>query len=174
MGTTQSSLLRRVRKAINREIVKKGLFEYFQRKGLTDPHALVMPNLLIDMESDIPELHGKIEVRPWNEDHDPFVGVLRARWNLFVLGINRMDLGKTVHTNINDLTEGSSLQHPDRAEPTQNVASIMTFVLRVLGKSEHGFEPLPQGASVQVPHTSGLRGLSGVGAIQGRGVITLP
>lgn len=166
-------LLKDLRKALNKEITKNALKHYFVEKGLTED-TLVMPNMLADMEHVIPEVYGKVEIRGYADEFDPFTGVAKIGWNLFVLGHKRMFLGRTIHNRVTDLVAGAIPEHVEQAEPERTVKEVLQFIISCLGQSKHGFDRPPEGTQNLTPNSTGLRSLMGADGALGRSFVSLP
>lgn len=130
----------RLRQALNRELIKRLLTRYFSQKGFEENFdRRVHPPLLQDLPFQIPQLYGKIEIQPYVEDIDPNTGIVRLGWNLFVLGTQRISLGYSTHTNLNEVRTAiagplAALDRGSHATPRR----IINFITEVLSRSKHG------------------------------------
>lgn len=135
-------LTERLRAALNKELIRRLMIRYFDGKGYTEPGSFdkkIYPPTLQDLSMQIPQLMGKIEVEAAVEDIDPRTGVTKLRWQLFVLGNQRMFLGFSTHTNLSEVR--TAIQGPLSAIHRGTFATpkrIVTFVANVLGKDEYG------------------------------------
>lgn len=145
------NLSKKINKAVNKEITRRSMINYFATKGYEDFSSLISPPGVYDMMDKVPELYSKLEIVPFVESHDPRTNVTKIGWNLFVLGINRMYLGETTHTSLGDLKSamnGASINEAlTRTEQTPE--TIINFILRILEQTEHGFDLLPDGVISQ-------------------------
>jgi hypothetical protein len=169
-----SRLLRDIRQAVAREAARRALKVYFEGKGFENPDALVMPSQIADISNGVPEFGDRLEVCAYNERYDPFTSVLKAGWNLYVNGSNRMFLGHTVHNRVPDLVSGTIPEHADLAEPEHTVKEICSFIMKVLTRSEDGFDRLPPNTRMSMPNPMGMRSMTGSDGSMTRSFINLP
>ena len=88
-----------IKKALALEAVRKELYTYFEINNIP-LDTIVYPPLIRDLQTVLPILGNKIEIKPHIEDVDPTTNYVKIGWNLFVLGTNRMFLGHSVHESI--------------------------------------------------------------------------
>lgn len=169
-----SHLIKDIREAVAREAARRALKVYFEGKGFSNPDALVMPNQIADISAGVPEFGDRLEVIGYNEQYDPFTSVMKAGWNLFVNGSNRMFLGRTVHNRVPDLTGATIPEHADLAEPEHTVKDICSFIVKVLSRTDGGFDRLPPNTRVSTPNPMGLRTMTGSDGSMTRSFISLP
>jgi hypothetical protein len=95
----------------------------------------------MDIVQAIPELEGKIEVVPSAEEVDPKTGYAKIRWDMYVLGNQRLFLGFTEHANINEFlvalrSASNTLEKHSSYETTP--FDIIRFITRILHNDEAG------------------------------------
>lgn len=139
-------LARKIKRKLQRELVKRELNQYFSLKGYGENmEQPLYPPLVADMSIAIPHLFNRCEVVPFAESIDVQTGVHQIGWNLFVLGTNRLALGFTSHTNATDVlraTRGEANDHlPAEMLCTPN--QLVEFVLKILDNSKNGYIELP-------------------------------
>lgn len=169
-----SKLLKEIQQAVAKEVAKKALQVYFEGKGFKTPDSLVIPSQISDISLGVPEFGNRLEVVGYNEQYDPFTGVAKVGWNLYVNGSNRMYLGETVHNSVSDLIGSNIPQHADLARPEHTVGEICSFIMKVFRASEDGFERLPPNTRVVSPNPMGLRTMTGADGSMTRSFINLP
>ena len=135
------SLEDRIRRILNETLLRRVLTEYFKKKGIKFENfdRNVYPPMIQDMMDRIPQLMGKIEVEPHVENINPYTGKVDVGWNLFALGTQRMDLGRSTHKSHAELRR--SLAGPVTKEAVTKKASpnsIIEFIVNVLGDTEDG------------------------------------
>lgn len=147
MITEDRMLLDKVRHALNSEFIKRSLTKYFVNKGYQDFKTLVYSPMLQDMPKAIPELAHKVEVVPFVKEVMPATGQVTIGWNLFVLGVNRMELGDSTHANMSDLQRAIYGPQPQSiATNMKSPEDIIEFVLKVMSSSKDGMiQPSPAG-----------------------------
>ena len=99
-------------------------FEY----NFDDP---IYPPDVLDLEAAIPDILNKIEVSMFVEEADPTMGFVKVGWNLFVLGTQRMFLGYTFHTDLNQIKPGAGRSNL----PTELIATprgVVKFIVDTL------------------------------------------
>lgn len=129
----------------NAELARRLLIKYFHEHGFEENYdRKVFPPLLQGISNLIPEFNGKIELVPSVAEIDPTNGFARLRWNLFVLGNQRMFLGETEHTQLHDLAKQLDSPSGIVAEDNQvfrrgrSARDIVNWVVKVLGRCEGG------------------------------------
>lgn len=136
------SLIDKLHVHLNAELIKRLLIRYFIDKGFTDSFDEKMyPPILQDLAEKVPELSNKVEIVPYAVEIDPHSKHVRLGWNLFVLGNQRMFLGESDHTSMNDLrraaeTSNVELHGGSRKEATPK--RVIHFITKVLSNKEHG------------------------------------
>lgn len=169
-----SRLIKSIRDCVAKEAARRALKVYFEGKGFSNPDALVMPSQIADISVGVPEFGDRLEVNGYNDHYDPFTSVLKAGWNLYVNGTNRMFLGRTVHNRVPDITSGTIPEHADLAEPEHTVKEICSFIMKTLSRTEGGFDRLPPNTRVAMPNPMGLRTMTGSDGSMTRSFINLP
>ena len=140
-------LQRRISRAVGKEIIGKALVEYFETHGYKPLSVLVYPPHIKDIAAAIPVTAGKVEIIPSPDNIDPASGVAKLRWDLFVLGTNRMCLGQTTHTSLSELT-GSGSPNISRSRLEHTAQEVIDFIMEQLEHSEEGLDiPPPPTAS---------------------------
>lgn len=142
-------LVTKIRSALVKEVVRRSLNKYFSAKGFSESFDKpVYPALLLDMPKAIPELFNKVELQPSSESIDPTTGVVKIRWDLFVLGTNRMCLGTSTHTSLTEIERamrGDTDKLLPMSESKHTPHEIIEFIIKMLSTSKNGFEGMPQG-----------------------------
>ena len=132
--------MERIHSALNKELIKRLLVQYFTQKGFIENFdTRLYPPMIQDLPIQIPQLASKVEVQPNVMNIDPQTGVVQLGWNLFVLGTERLTLGESSHTNLNEVQ--SAIAGP--LNGTQKMSSttpkrIINFIIEVLGNSKDG------------------------------------
>jgi len=132
--------------SFNAELTKRLLIRYFCDKGFKENFdERVYPPTIQDITESIPELSGKVELEPYAVEVDPQNGFARLGWNLFILGNQRMYLGETEHTELQELARQLeekcyvfSESESNTARRTRTARDIITWMVRTLGRSEAG------------------------------------
>jgi hypothetical protein len=142
-------LVIKIRSALVKEVVRRSLNKYFSAKGFSESFDKpVYPAMLLDMPKAIPELFNKVELQPSSENIDPTTGIVKIRWDLFVLGTNRMCLGTSTHTSLSEIeraVRGDTEKLISMSESKHTPSQIIDFILTILSTSKNGFEGIPQG-----------------------------
>jgi hypothetical protein len=133
----------RLRRTLNANQARRRILASFHEQG--DPLEENVDAFKIAVAlAAIPHLIDKVEICPAIEDYDPRTGRCVLRWNLFILGTQRMYLGETIHDRIQDVVSAVRLGNvPPYKEGI--VASHVTpikvadFTARVLGGHERGY-----------------------------------
>jgi hypothetical protein len=161
----------RLRKILNEELIKRLLIQYFLDKGIQreDFNKNVYAPMLQDILQNKPQFIGKLEVQPFIEDMDPNNGKVKLGWNMFVLGNNRIYLGKSSHKNLAELKD--SANGPIKEYSYENYTTpskIITFISSVLSKSEQGFvDEEPDVSMMSMDQMSPLTNAQFYGSSQG-------
>lgn len=146
MAAISNTLKERFKRATNANIARRLILQSFQDQE----NDLYQPVDAIDVAtaiSQIPQLIDKTEISPTVHSYDPRTGKAIIRWNLFVLGINRMYLGDTKHESINDacmaIRSGQNLNGIAKANNIDSLyitpIKVANFVSRILKKHEEGY-----------------------------------
>ena len=148
-------LARKIKRKLQRELVKRELNQYFALKGYDENmDQPLYPPLVADLSVAVPHLFSRCEIVPFAESVDVQTGIHKIGWNLFVLGTNRLTLGYTSHTNATDVlraTRGEANDHmPADMLCTPN--QLVEFVLKILDNSKNGYIELP--GNFQMPANS--------------------
>jgi hypothetical protein len=133
----RTSDIDKIRKILESEYVDILFKRYFNESGLENLNMHIYPPAMMDIGARIPQMADKIEVEPSVQSFDTGSGVVQLRWNLFVLGNNRMLLGDTVHRSLNEL-KIRAMVPPEgmlaRSSPT--ASDVIKFIKRVLSDSK--------------------------------------
>lgn len=136
----------KLKNAVNSNIIRKLLINYFISKGFETPacfHKLVCPCVLQDLTIVIPVLADKIELIPSVAMLNPNTGKAELEWNLFVLGWHRMFLGNTFHNDLRDLASqirNGYISPSDESGRRQTTPrKIIHFIMRSLHNKEAGY-----------------------------------
>jgi len=140
------NLLDRLEHLFNSELARRLLIKHFSERGFAENFdRRVYPPAMQDLIDTIPEFNGKIELVPHAIEIDPTNGFARIGWNLFVLGNQRMYLGETEHSDLQDLARkldsGTYIiggEGEQTARQQRTAREIISFISRVLQKSEAG------------------------------------
>lgn len=146
-----SVLARRIKRKLQKELIKRSLTEFFTAKGYDNFDMPLYPPAAYDIPVRIPHLYTRCEVVPTVEETDTTLGTVKIVWNLFVLGTQRMNLGSTLHTNQSDIVR-AIVGDPNMELPAEHATTpkdMIEFILRVLENSKSGFVELP--ANFQIP-----------------------
>jgi hypothetical protein len=144
-------LAARIKRKLQKELLKRKLVEYFVSKGYENFEMPLYPPSCYDLPVKIPQLYTRCEIIPTVEETDTTLGTVKLNWKLFVLGTNRQDLGITTHAGQTDIVR-AVMGEPNMELPTEHVTTpknVCEFVLKVLDNSKSGFIELPP--NFQVP-----------------------
>ena len=138
-------LASRIKKKLQKELIKRKLVEYFASKGYDNFGGPLYPPSCFDLPIKVPQLFSRVEIIPSVEETDTTLGTVKLSWSLFVLGTNRIHLGYTTHTGESDVVR-AVMGAPDwqlPAEFTTSPKDVIKFILKVLSNSKKGFVDLP-------------------------------
>lgn len=144
-------LANRIKRKLQRELLKRKLTEFFVHKGYDNFDSPLYPPSAYDAPIKIPELFNRCEVVPIVEETDTTLGTVKITWNLFVLGTQRMSLGSTTHSSQSDIVQ-AIVGDPNTQLPsnfTTTPAKVIDFILKVLDNSKAGYVELPD--NFQIP-----------------------
>lgn len=144
-------LTNRIKRKLQRELIKRKLVEFFMAKGYENFDMPLYPPSAYDLPARVPELYTRCEVVPIVEETDTTLGTVKLSWNLFVLGTQRMNLGSTVHSGQADIVR-AIVGEPNMELPSECIATpkkVIEFILKILEGSKTGFVELP--ANFQIP-----------------------
>lgn len=134
--------INKIRDDLNANLIVKLLAKYFlHTKKLTNIDQRVLPHMIFDMATAIPQLASMIEVQPHASSVELDTSYIKVGWNLFVLGAgNRLFLGYTEHNGVSNIhTDGKMTFGPLlNSMETVTARAIIRFVLRTLGSSRNG------------------------------------
>jgi len=145
----------------NSELAKRLLIRYFSTKGFHENFdKKVYPPQIQDLVESVPELNGKLEIIPHAIEVDPTNGFARIGWNLFILGNQRMYLGETEHSQLQELAQqlesGMVVVEGEEEQAMRQGRSardIIGWIVRVLGKNEAGIiRMIPQADQMGFQH----------------------
>jgi hypothetical protein len=161
---------KKIKHALNTDVIRRLLIFYFTEKGYGNSFdRFIYPPHLIDLPTLISPLHNKIEITPSIEEIDPIDGKATIRWNMFILGSHRMDLGTTSHNDLallaKQIKSGFTMGPEDIATSISRVTPKRTiaFICRVLSNSESGYTDLR-------PPTKSIQNIDDT--MRGRGFVT--
>lgn len=143
-----------MKQVFNNEYLKRTMIKYFTEKGFDNFNRTVYAPILQDMPYLVPELLNKVEVVPYVKETNPATGQFLIGWNLFVLGMNRMDLGDSYHNTMNDLKQAVNgpPQGVNNYNALKSPKDIIDFVMMVLENSKGGSIQLqPDAVSSPLP-----------------------
>lgn len=134
------NLQNRIASLMHAELANRLLIQYMISKGVEDFTKPLNPIVIADLSKAIPELARKLEIIPYVYNLDPLTGASQLGWNLFVLGCNRMYLGKTKHSKLSELvSQGASIDPGESVvELATSARDVIKFVCNTLKKSEDG------------------------------------
>lgn len=134
------NLQNRIASLMHAELANRLLIKYIISKGVEDFTKPLNPIVIADLTQAIPELSRKVEVIPYVYNLDPLTGASQLGWNLFVLGNNRMYLGKTKHNKLSELvSQGASIDPGESIiELSTTAEDLIKFICNTLKKSEDG------------------------------------
>lgn len=135
-------LQKRITRAVGKEVITRALQNYFTAKGYKPFSQLVYPPHIRDISAAIPEIYGKLELIPSPDSIDPTTGIAKLRWDLFVLGTNRMCLGQTTHSSLAELS-GASNPNLNRCRLEHNAQQLIDFIVTILEQTEDGLDLAP-------------------------------
>ncbi|MHA2404379.1 MAG: hypothetical protein ACXADH_15380 [Candidatus Kariarchaeaceae archaeon] len=136
----------RIKKQLQRELIRRKLIEYFTNKGFENMDMPLYPPSCYDMPIKVPQLFNRVEIIPSVEETDTTLGTVKLSWNLFVMGVNRINLGCTTHTGETDVVR-AVLGEPNLNIPADFLHSaqdVIDFVLKILDSSKAGYVELPE------------------------------
>jgi len=134
------TLADRIVDKLDSEVVRRLLLRYFFNHGVEDMRQRVHPGIMAEIEEEVPELLGKIEIVPYAVEIDPRTSYGKFGWNLFVLGNQRMFLGFSEHPEVGtvDIKSLESLQYGGSSRNETTPRKIIAFITRILSKTESG------------------------------------
>ena len=158
------SLTDKLEFVFNGALVRRLLVKYFHDKGFGENFdKKVYPPVLQDIVESVPELTGKIELEPFAVEIDPTSGFARLGWNLFALGNQRMYLGETEHSDLEELAKALDSNTPiivendgeEVSRQTRTARDIVTWLTNTLGHSEAGLVRMVDTEVVSQPNAMG-------------------
>jgi len=144
-------LSNRIKRKLQRELVKRKLTEFFVLKGYDNFDAPLYPPSAYDIPVRVPELFNKCEVVPIVEETDTTMGTIKLTWNMFILGTQRINLGSTTHASQSDIVQ-AIVGEPNSQLPTDFATTpirVIDFILKILDNSKTGYIELPD--NFQIP-----------------------
>lgn len=146
MPAISNALKERLKRAANANLARRLILQSFQDQD-NDLYEPVDAINVATAISQIPQLIDKVEISPTVHAYDPRTGKCTVRWNLFVLGVNRMYLGDTKHTNISDavmaIRSGQGLNGEIDTAGIESMyitpIKVANFISRILCKHEEGY-----------------------------------
>lgn len=140
------TLANEIGRELQRELIRRQLIEYFTIKGYENNFDRPLyPPSCWDMSVKVKDLFNKVEIVPFSEETDVTTGVVKLGWNLYVFGINRLNLGFTTHSNAADV-QRAALGESRNDMPVDFATTpheVIDFVLGVLDSSKNGYVKLP-------------------------------
>ena len=147
--TIDSFDIDRIKHMLNSDVVNKLMIKYFIDKGFESFDRPLYPAVIQDLSIAVPALSNKVEVIPHAKDIDLSMDKAVLSWNMFVLGNQRMYLGDTYHTGLQDLARqirGGSIKIPDDnhgiARRQTTPRRVVSFMSRVLSSHDNGYVDL--------------------------------
>lgn len=145
-------LTNRIKRALQKELLKRELTEFFMAKGYGENFELPLyPPVMADLPERVPRLITRCEIAPIVDETDTALGTVKISWNLFVLGTQRLDLGSTTHAGQMDIVRAiagePNMQLPSELKTTPK--DVIDFILKVLENSKSGFVELPPNFQVR-------------------------
>lgn len=132
-------LMSKLQVALNKELLKRMLTQYFTQKGYNENFdRKIYPPTIQDMGQFIPQLTNKLEVIPHIVDIEPQTGIVKLGWNLFILGNKRMYLGESTHTNLSEIRVGQMTNGQTIKTNYPTPKRIIEFILKTLENSKNG------------------------------------
>lgn len=160
-------LTRKIKRKLQRELVKRELNQYFDKKGYDNDkmNSPLYPAIMADIQISVPHLFNRCEVVPYSENVDVSTGVYKIGWNLFVLGTNRLSLGYTSHSSVSDMYRATRGEYNQKlpADMFTTPDRVINFILNVLDNSKSGYLELPTGFNIPMAAVA-ARTLFGNGA----------
>jgi hypothetical protein len=133
-----------IKSALNSDVVRKLLINYFIAKGYETPSSFdkqICPCVVQDLPVLIPMLQEKIEIIPNISELNNITSRAELEWNLFVLGWHRMFLGNTFHNDLKELAtqirNGVIMSNESRRQSTPR--RIVHFIMRSLSDKQSGY-----------------------------------
>lgn len=123
-----------IKQILARELVKKEIKEYFEKKGI-DLSEPLYPPAIQDIAMSIPRLVEHIEIVPFVDEIDPVTGLITLGWNLYALGTIRMFLGRSSHKSMNEVHDPSTMLAPKfKADKITTPSKVIKFLSEQLSK----------------------------------------
>lgn len=168
-----TDLQKRIERAVGKDIIKKALDTYFESRGYKPQTILVYPPHIKDIIAAVPPIANKVELISSPDSIDPTTGIAKLRWDLFVLGTNRMCLGQTTHTSLSELT-GTGSPNVNLSKLEHTAQEVINFIMEILEHSQDGLDLMPQanGAQPFIPNNRARIGPSQSGGYYERNRIT--
>jgi len=147
-------LVDKIKRVFNDEYLRRNLIKYFVDKGFDNFNKKIYAPVLQDLPYLVPELVNKVEIVPFVKESNPATGQVNMGWNLFVLGTNRVDLGDSLHNNMNEFHQ--ALNGPPSSgayNALKTPKELIDFIMVVLQNSKSGMvQPQPHGTTVTMPN----------------------
>lgn len=156
MFSEHKSFLERLKRVFNNEFLKRSMIKYFTEKGFDNFNKTIYAPVLQDLPYMVPELLNKVEIVPYVKETNPATGQFLIGWNLFVIGMNRMDLGDSFHNNMNELKQAVNgpPNGPANYNALKSPKDIIDFIMAILENSRSGLiqpqQDMPNAPSVPV------------------------
>lgn len=132
-------LTKRLNNLMNAELAKRLLIRYFDAKqaNFTQP---LNPQSMADIGQSIPEFYQKVEIVPYVSKLDPLTGFTEIGWNLFVLGNQRMYLGRTKHKSLGELVglRDAVAMQDNMSDIITTPKQVIEFICKTLKHSDDG------------------------------------
>jgi hypothetical protein len=138
MAADNKAFIDNVKRVFSDEYIKRNLIKYFSDKGFDNFNRTIFPPMLQDLPYAVPELVNKVEIVPYVKETNPTTGQVTMGWNLFVFGINRMDLGDSLHNNMNDFQQAINGPTNQQYNAMKSPKNIIDFIMKVLKTSKQG------------------------------------
>ena len=144
-------LIKQIRQAISSELVRKSLIEYFLSKEIPLTSS-INPPVISDMEENLPQLSGYIEVQPHVVESNPKTAEAKVGWNLFVLGVNRKFIGYSKHSSYSELSEPMNNQiNLEKNLSYTTVEEVIEFIVDTFEEHNIIIDADPAQMSVNAP-----------------------
>lgn len=103
-------------------------------KGYDNFLVCAYPPILMDLPDKLSFLNGFVEVVNNVDDINIADGTIKVDWNMFILGVKRIHLGTTIHSNISEIDRGTV--YVDNFSGPIPINKLVDMMVDFLGESK--------------------------------------
>ena len=131
MNNTTKQLLTN---ALLKEFLRRSLTKFFMEKGFDNFLVSPYPQTILNIAEMVPILNGVLEVKYHLDDININTNAVKLKWNIFVLGNNRIYLGDTTHLSLTEISNGLNASDINFSGP-RSIKEIIEAIVHFLSKS---------------------------------------